>query len=520
MKSWPESPRFLGHPHPRVDGPAKVSGHARYASDMYPREALFGMILRATRPAGVVTAVDLAGALAVPGVKAAVLARPELPIRVRYQGQEIAAVAAESREAARAGLAAIRVTLERQSFVVKELEAVDPRSPEVFADSANLGRANEQKEGDPEAAFADAAAQVESHFATQVQLHHPMETHGNTVAFDGTRCTCWASTQGIFSVRDGMARSLGIPESQVQVLCDYMGGGFGAKFGVGVEGVLAARLSQQAGGRPVRLMLTRFDEALAAGNRPSTFAKVALGADAEGKLTAYRMDGFGCAGFAGGASTEAGGGGASFVTNYLYEAPHRVVKQTSLAINTGAGRAFRAPGHPPGCFMMESLMDELALRLGRDPLEFRLLNDPNPIRRKQFEIGAERVGWRQNFRAAGSGPGPLKRGLGCAGARWGGGGSNNSAEARLNPDGTIEVRIGTQDLGTGTRTLVQLVAAEILGVEPGRVTAHIGDTHFPYSGGSGGSNTAASVCPAVAMAASHARERLLERSGFTPETLH
>lgn len=514
MKSWPENRRLIGQPLPRSDAPEKVTGRAQYAYDVQPEGWLYGMILRSRWPAAIVEEVDLSAARKLRGVVAAIPARESMPIRVRYYGQEIAAVAATSKQVAMDALAAIKVRAEKLSHVVKELDAVHPRAPEVFDDNANLSDPAIETQGDPEAAFASAAASIESYYATQIQIHHPMETHGNTVAFDGETCTCWASTQSIFALRDSIAQSLGIPESKVEVICQHMGGGFGAKYGGGVECVLAALLSRQAGGRPVKLMLPRFDQALAVGNRPSTFQKVALAADGNGQITGYRMDGFGCAGYAGGASTGAGGGGARFVSNYLYEAPHRVVKQASVAINAGSGRAFRAPGHPPGCFSMEGLMDDLALQLGRDPLAFRLQNDPSPIRRKQFELGAERFDWKGRYRAPGSSPGPLKTGIGCAGATWWGGGTDNQCEARINRDGTAEIRIGSQDIGTGTRTIIRQVAAEILQIGLDRVTVHLGSTTYPPSVGSGGSMTAASVAPSTAMAAYHAREKLVKQSGF------
>lgn len=513
MKSWPENRKLLGKPHPRLDGPVKVTGRAQYAYDVQPKGWLYGMILRSHWPAARVTAIDLAPALKIPGVKAAIVA-DKLPLLVRFYGQEIAAVAAESKQAAWDALKAIVVTAEALPFSVKELEAVQPSAPQVFANNDNLSPPAVQKEGDPDAAFAAAAGSIEQYYITPVQLHMPMETHGNTVAFDGTECTCWASTQGIFTVRDGLARFLKIPESKVRVLTDYMGGGFGSKFGQGAEGNLAALLSREAGGRPVKLLLTRFDEALAVGNRPSTFQKVALAADASGKITGYRMDAFGCAGFAGGAASEGGGGGARFQANYLYTAPNRVSKQGSVAINAGSGRAFRAPGHPPGSVSMEGLMDDLAVKLNLDPVAFRIANDPFNIRRKQFEIGAERFGWSRRYKKPGSSPGPVKIGVGCAGAQWGGGGNQNSAEAQINSDGTVEVRIGSQDLGTGTRTSVALVAAEILGIPFDWVTPYIGDTRFPPSVGSGGSNTSPSIAPAVAMAAWNAREKLQAASGL------
>ena len=157
----------------------------------------------------------------------------------------------------------------------------------------------------------------------------------------------------------------------------------------------------------------------------------------------------------------------------------------------------RAPGHPQASFGLESIIDEMALALNMDPLELRIKNDPSEVRREQFRIAGERFGWKARYRSPGSSSGPVKSGVGCGGATWGGGGRGTEAEVQINPDGTVEVRCGTQDLGTGTKTLIAIVAAEVFGIEPSAITVKIGDTAFPTSGGSGGSTTAASVSPAV-----------------------
>jgi xanthine dehydrogenase YagR molybdenum-binding subunit len=191
------------------------------------------------------------------------------------------------------------------------------------------------------------------------------------------------------------------------------------------------------------------------------------------------------------------------------------VKQTTVAINAGSARAMRAPGHPQASFGMESIMDEMALALNLDPIEFRIKNDPFEIRQQQYRIAAERFDWKGKYRAPGSSPGVVKSGVGCAGATWGGGGRGGQAEVRINPDGTVEVRCGTQDLGTGTKTLIAVVAAEALGIEPAAITVKIGDTAFPPSGGSGGSTTAASVSPAVFDACQNALADLASRTGIS-----
>ena len=449
----------------------------------------------------------------VPGIKAAVIER-EGERTVRFYGEELAAVAGVSKQACLDALRAIVVEATPLPFVVKEEIAKNPDSPRVWPDAPNLADPNVKEKGDVDKALADAAAVVEGFFTTPVQVHHPLETHGNTVSVTNDGVTCWASTQGIFSVRDGLASYLDVSQEKVRVLTDYMGGGFGAKFGPGAEGGLAARLSQVAGA-PVKLMLTRFDQSLAVGNRPSSFQRIRLGASADGKLVGFDMDAYGTAGIGAGAASAGGGGGSGFPAPYIYAVPNIRVKQSSVAINTGQARAFRAPGHPIASFGMESILDELAVKLKMDPVEIRLKNDPSKVRQHEYQIGAERFGWKQKYKPPGSSPGPVKVGVGCAGATWGGGGRGSQADAQVNPDGSVEVRCGTQDLGTGTRTLVAVVAAEVFGLRPEQITTRIGDTQFPPSGASGGSTTAASVSPAVFDACTNALQKLQQTTGVT-----
>jgi xanthine dehydrogenase YagR molybdenum-binding subunit len=261
-------------------------------------------------------------------------------------------------------------------------------------------------------------------------------------------------------------------------------------------------------------MLTRFDQSLAVGNRPSSFQRIRLGADNEGKLVAFEMDAFGTAGIGAGSASAGGGGGAGFPAPYIYTVPAIRVKQAHVAVNAGEGRAFRAPGNPVASFGMESIMDELAVKLKMDPVELRVKNDPSKTRQREYAIGAERFGWKQKYRTPGTSPGPLKVGVGCAGATWGGGGRDSKADVQINPDGSVEVHCGTQDLGTGTRTLVAIVAAEVFGLKPEQITVKIGDTRFPPSGASGGSTTAASVCPAIMDTCANALQDLQQKTGI------
>jgi xanthine dehydrogenase YagR molybdenum-binding subunit len=405
------------------------------------------------------------------------------------------------------------IDAEPRDFVVNELDAIKPDAPRLKPDQPNLGEGQVKETGNVDAAFSSSAAVVEAQINTQVEIHHSMEPHGHTVSWDGDEMTAWSSTQGVFGVRSSFAKELGLPQNKVRVICEHMGGGFGSKFEPGTEGLLCARLAKAAGA-PVKLMLTRFEQALSQGNRPSSFQKLKLGADAEGKLTAFQLEAFGTSGASTGISSAGGSGGAGFPAPYIYKPAATRVKQGTVAVNAGPSSPFRAPGHPNASVGMEGILDELAARLGMDPVEIRLKNDPFEVRRREYELGAARFGWKQKYHPPGTRPGPVKIGVGCAGAAWMSGGKGTQAEMQINPDGTVEVRVGTQDLGTGSRTVVQVVAAEMLGLELAQVSVKVGDTRFPPSGASGGSATTASVAPAIYDTCENALAELKQLSGI------
>jgi xanthine dehydrogenase YagR molybdenum-binding subunit len=514
MPSWPTETRYLSHPIPRVDAAAKVTGQARYSSDIQAEGWLYGMILRSKWPAAKILSINLEPALKIPGIRAAVKVR-EGEFTVRFYGEELAAVAGTTKQACLDALRAIEVQAEpRHEFVVHEDDAKKDDAPQVWDGVPNVSRPRTTERGNVDVAFGECAAVIEGFYTTPVQIHHPMETHGHTIFWTDDGLTAWSSTQGISSVRDSLAGALGLEHSRVRVITDFMGGGFGAKFNCGVEGILAAKLSRAAKA-PVRLMLTRFEQALAVGNRPSSFQKIKMGAKADGTLHAFEGENYGTAGIGAGAATAGGGGGADIPMPYLYRVPNVRVKQQEVAINAGSARAFRAPGNPPASFGMECAMDDLAVKLGMDPVEFRLKNDPVDIRRREFQIGAEKFGWKEKYRKPGTSPGPVKIGVGCAGAAWPAGGPsrNTHGEAQINPDGSVEFRLGVQDIGTGTKTVIAVVAAELLGLKPEQITVHIGDTNYPPGPGSGGSTTCASVSPTVYDLCQKALQQLQTQTG-------
>jgi len=509
MPSWPAETKYISHSTTRIDGSAKVAGEARYSSDVQADGWLYGMILRSKWPAARILSVNLEAALRISGIKAAVTVK-DSPRTIRFYGEEIAAVAGTSKQACLDALRAIKVEAEpRAKFVVNEREARKENAPRVWDNSANVSTPHLRESGNVDTAFPECAAVIEGFYSTPVQIHNPMETMGNTISWTDEGVKAWASTQGISSVRDGLAGALKLDHSKVQVTTEYMGGGFGAKFGAGVEGVLAAKLSRAAKS-PVRLMLTRFEQALAVGNRPSSFQKIKMGATADGILHAFEMENYGTSGIGAGGDGGGGGGGADIPAPYIYKVPNTRVKQSEVAVNAGSSRAFRAPGNPPASFGMESAMDDLAVKLGMDPLEFRLKNDAHPIRQREYKMGAEKFRWKQKYQKPGSSPGVVKTGIGCAGAAWPAGGASRSTqgEAQINPDGSIEFRLGVQDIGTGTRTVIAVVAAEILGLKPEQITVKVGNTNYPPGPASGGSTTCASISPTVYDICNKALEQL------------
>jgi xanthine dehydrogenase YagR molybdenum-binding subunit len=516
MSSWPTETKYISQSTTRIDAPAKVTGKARYSSDIQAEGWLYGMIFRSKWPAAKILSVNLDKARQMPGINAAVLAR-EGPFTIRFYGEEIAAVAGVSKQACLDALRVIEVQAEvRHEFVVNETDARKENSPSVWDGAANASAPHVREAGSVDTAFPECAAVIEGFYTTPVQIHHPMETHGNTVSWTDDGLTAWASTQGISSSRDGFAGGLKLDHSKVRVITEYMGGGFGAKLsGAGVEGILAAKLSRAAKA-PVRLMLTRFDQALAVGNRPSSFQKIKIGALADGTLHAFELDNYGTAGIGAGGDSGAGSGSADIPAPYIYKVPNTRVKQSAVAINAGSSRAFRAPGNPPASYGMESAMDDLAAKFGLDPLEFRLKNDPNEIRQREYKMGAEKFGWKQKYQKPGSSPGVVKTGIGCAGAAWPAGGASKrtQGEAQINPDGSVEFRLGVQDIGTGTRTVIAVVAAEMLGLKPEQITVKVGDTNFPPGPGSGGSTTCGSVSATVFDICTNALQQLQTQSGM------
>jgi xanthine dehydrogenase YagR molybdenum-binding subunit len=512
---WPEKPVLIGTSIKRLDGPDKVTGRAKYSYDITRPGMTYGRIVRSPLAHARIVSIDLTEAQKAPGVKAAI-AWKQPGDEVMFQGDEVAAVAADTEERAGDAARLVRVRYETLPHVATVEQAMAENAPVVFKDG-NTRQANKEETGDPDAGFKQAAHIVEQTYSTHVITHVCLETHGCVCEWDGDKLTAWVSTQGVHGTAQQFAQSLKIPQSNVRVITQYMGGGFGSKFGPDAQGVICARLAQEAKA-PVKLMLDRKEEHLATGNRPSATAHIRAGVSADGKLTAFDAQSWGTGG---------AGAGSNFPLPYIYDFPNRRRTHKDVYINAGQQRAMRAPGHPQGCFLTEILMDELADRVRMDPVAFRIKNlpakAPNAMWADYFETGAKAFGWDKRHGTGDAQAGPIKTGMGCSAHRWGGGGRGSRTHCDIMSDGTVVMKSGTQDLGTGTRTIVAVVTAETLGLPVSAVTPQIGDTNYPFSGASGGSTTAAGLTPAVRMGAAKALDALCAKVGpalgVDPETL-
>jgi xanthine dehydrogenase YagR molybdenum-binding subunit len=507
MANWPEQTRLIGTEIPRLDGLAKASGRAKYPSDERPEGMLFGVILYSPHAHAKVTSIDTAKAATMPGVKAvAVLA--EAGKTLRYHGDDIAAVAAETEEQARDAIKAIRVVYEVLDHAVTEAQAMAKDAPQIVR-NGNVRRGRAQVNGTPDDAIKDADAVVEGTYSVPVITHVCLEPHGLTAKWTGNdTITAWASTQAVQVTAGELAASNQIPVTNVTVLTPVMGGGFGSKFGADIWGTTAAKLSKQAGGRPVKMFLDRVQEHLAAGNRPSATGMVKIGGKKDGTVVALIAETHGTGGIT---------RGAAFPLPYVYSIKNVSRTHSDVFVNGGEARAMRAPGHPEGCAIMEAAMDDLADKLGIDPLQMRLKNLAandfrTPIYQAEIEIGAKRIGWDDRKPRGQNGKGPIKRGYGMALHQWGGGGANDKkVRCTINPDGSVEIKSATQDIGTGARTILAIIAAELLGLEVKDIKSDIGNSTYPPGQPSGGSTTTPSMSPPAFNAVTQARDEMFKK---------
>jgi len=527
----------VGQPLARVDGVARVTGQAVYTHDVQLPGMLIGRFLRSPYPHARLISVDSSKAEALPGVwlvwhpnQSPALSplgsrwqgRQIFVEELAYQGSEIAFVLADNERIAEDALALIEVEYQELPFVHDLDTAMAEGAAPALLGEENLIQPEGQvyERGEVERGLQDADVIVELTFSTPIAAHCCMETHGSVAQWEGDQVTVWHSTQSVYGTRSSVAEILDIPQQNVRAICEYVGGGFGSKWGA-ESYTLMALLASRETRRPVKVMLDRGEEQLAAGYRPSSRQRVRLGARKDGTLTLIEQEGWVVTGAYGGGGSILGGPAKD-----LYACPNVRTIVWAYRANTDAGRAFRAPGYVEGTFALEGAMDELADKLGMDSLDLRLKNyaPESPARdipytlkglRESYERGAQRFGWakREERRTE---RGAVRRGFGLASQIWGGGGGPPAnVMVRLLPDGSAEVLAGVQDLGTGTKTVIAQVAAEELGLPLSAVRVVIGDTQAtPFGPGSGGSVTLASITPAVREAAYDARRQLVELAAF------
>jgi CO/xanthine dehydrogenase Mo-binding subunit len=506
LEQWPEGPlAVVGRPAARQDGPLRVRGEARYTADLKLPGMLHAAVLRSPHAHARARRIDLAPALGLPGVRAAIGPGEAhgLEEEVGFAGAAVAGVAADTFARAQAAVEAIDVEWE-------ELEVVLDPDGAVRRGLLTEEEPRRYERGDVERALAEADVVVEATYRTQTVLHNSLETHQAVCEWQGDVLNVYISTQYIWGIRQSVAETLGLPEDKVRVVCEFMGGGFGSKNSPDEYTYVAAELAKRTG-RPVRCALTRREEHTSAGNRNSTIQRLRAGARSDGTIVAFDGEFTNSVGWSGwNASTEG-------PMRMLYDCENVRTVTYGAQLNTPPMKAFRAPGFVEGTFGLECLVDELAARLDVDPLELRRRNyansnDGTPFSSKNLEDCYRRADphWERRHEVRARSDATWKRGVGMASQIWyGGGGPPSYAWVRLGSDGRATVVTAMQDIGTGTRTAMAQIAAEELGVPLENVDVVLGDSaRGPYASISAGSSTLPSMGPAVRAAAADAREQV------------
>lgn len=571
---WPaaEQRTLIGKRISRVDSPEKVSGQAKYTYDVKRPGMLFGMMVRSPYANCKVVSVDTSAAEKMPGVKAIhVVQAPGT--QVHWQGDEVVAVAAVDERTAEDAVRAIKVQYQQMPHLVSDAEPpagsaeeqgplseddigdmLDNQVParqmveqiekygltfkpteDMLNDAKGNGATDDilqalrsatvhegtpakpksfyQKaaavtQGDPDQAFSQAATVSEGQYGIPVITHCCLESHGSTSEWTADdKLFVHISTQNVSGIPAQMAEPLKIPASNIRVHQDHVGGGFGSKFSPDRWGIVTAELSKKAGGKPVRLMLERDTELKVAGARPSAYARVKLGAAKDGTVVAWQSQSWGTGG--------PGGGGMPPIP-YVFNIPNQRKEHTAIRNNIGPARAWRAPNHPQAAVLTMCAMEDLAARMNMDPLEFfqKNLGITGPRAKtygEELTIAADLMGWKQKWHPRPQNATGVVRGVGLSLHTWGGRGHNSDCDLTIQPDGSVQIKMGSQDLGTGTRTCIMIVAADTLGIPLESVNLLIGDTMYPPSGGSGGSTTIGGVSSSTRRAAVDARDALLAK---------
>jgi xanthine dehydrogenase YagR molybdenum-binding subunit len=531
--------RFVGKSATRIDAYERVSGKAEFPSDVSLPRMLYGAILRSPHPKARVTRIDTEDAEKMKGVHAVISAStPQADLYwpygedkkaklfdplCLYEGETVAAVAAETPYQAWDAVRAIKVDFEVLPFVVDERKSLGAGAPAVHPEGNRVKPVEVYERGDVAKGFAGADVVLEQSYRTECELHTPLEAHGCVARWDRDKLTIWESTQGVYPVQAKVAEVLNMPLSKVRVIGRYVGGGFGSKVETDKSTIIAALLAKKTG-RPVKLFLTREETYLAVGNRPAANMKLKAGVKKDGSLTAFQ---FSCTA-TGGAFPTGGTNFMDWLVRDLYLCPNVRCEFSDLYTNAGPSRPFRAPGHPQGAWALEQMMDALAEAIRMDPVDLRLKNIPSFSQARKgnlpytttglkdcLEQGAKTFGWTDARKATSeaSRKARVRRGVGVASCLWfaGGGLPPSTVILRLFSDGSVNLNMGASDIGTGAKTVMALVVAEELGIRPDVVQIEHADTGTTqYATVSGGSKTVPTESPTVRLAAIEIKQQLLK----------
>jgi xanthine dehydrogenase YagR molybdenum-binding subunit len=527
----------IGEPRNRADARAKTTGAARYSADVPVDDAVHAVIVGSTIGRGTVTGIDTAAAEALPGVLAVLtpenarrlpkdgtagFAPPlgrKLTVladrRVHYNGQPIAVVVAETLQQAAHAASTLKIDYERQTPAADMEAALALGSAYPYKHKILGMIPPASQRGDVEAGLTEADLRFDATYTTPLETHNPIEPHATIAVWDEGRLTLYDTTQYVYGVRRFIATTLGLDEGAVRVISSFVGGAFGCKGSAWSHVVLAALAAERVN-RPVKLVLTRRQMFGLVGARPHTVQRLTFGARRDGSLTALRHE---CT--ASTSELEEWVEPSALMTRMLYAVPNLETLHSVVKLNVGTPTFNRAPGEASGSFALESAMDELAARLGMDPIALRLKNhadvDPHnglPFSSKSlrqcYEMGATRFGWSERDPEPGAmRDADVRIGFGMATATYPARRLPASARVRALPGGDVVVQAATHDLGTGTYTVMAQIAADALGIDSERVRVELGDTALPENPISAGSMTAASTGSAVQRAALDVRERLL-----------
>ena len=529
----PSATGQIGRGVDRVDGPAKVTGAARYAADAPVVDPLYAVIVQATIPSGRIASIDETAARALPDVVEVVSYRnaPRVAVqpfsfmlpfvedlaplqtdRVHYDGQHVAAVVARTFEAAREGAALLRIAYEPGPAHLTPDDADEIETP-----ASSFGDDAQPRRGDPEAAYQRSAVKLDAIYETPVEHNNPMEPSATVGEWRDGEIVVHDTTQWVRGTRACLAAAFGIDQERVHVIAPYIGGGFGCKGFFWPHPVIAVMASKLTG-RPVKLVLTREQMFTSCGYRSLTRQRLQLGASRDGRLQAVIHEVLGVSSRVG-LFLEAAG----VVTPMLFDVPNIAVSHRVARLDVPTPSAMRAPGEAPGTFALGSALDELAVACGLDPLDVLRRNhadvDPSnglPFSSKHllecYERGAAAFGWSGRGRPRSMREGNELIGWGVATATYPAMRAPSEARVTIGADGSIDVASATHDLGTGQYTILAQIAADVLGVEPPAVQVRIGDSSFPNAPVAGGSMSAASVGPAVLDGATRALRALKLRA--------